>query len=71
MAIMTTSEKYQELLKDQIKQASEWLMENQEEIVGKIKGISDFQIIINLKNGDTIPSITVIQENVFYSHGER
>lgn len=67
---MTASERYQLMLKNQIKQAGEWLIANREQIVSDVKGITDFQIRINLRNGDTLPTIYVGQENMFWDYND-
>ena len=62
------NEKYVELLQDQIKQSGQWLIDNSDELVSKVIGITDFKIIIDLENGDNIPTIEVIQKHDFYSY---
>lgn len=64
------NEKYVELLQDQIKQSGQWLIDNAEELVSKVIGITDFKIIIDLENGEKIPTIEVIQQNVFYKYDD-
>ena len=65
---MTQNEKYQLMLKDQIRSAGKWLIDNSEQIVNDVVGISNYQIHINLKNGDEVPTITYEQENVFWDY---
>lgn len=67
---MTQSEEYQLMLKNQIKQAGEWLIDNSERIVADIKWITDFKIHINLQNGDTLPTIRIEQENGFFDYND-
>lgn len=67
---MTQSEKYQLMLKNQIKQAGEWLINNSERIVDDIKWITDFKIHINLQNGETLPTIRIEQENGFFDYND-
>lgn len=67
---MTSSEKHQLMLKNQIKSAGEWLIANSEQIVSDVKGITDFQIRINLRNGDSLPTIYVGQENAFWNYND-
>lgn len=59
-------DEYQRLLKQQIKQAGEWLIDNNEKLVSDVQYITDFEITISLKNGDTLPTIMVKQENLFW-----
>lgn len=68
MSKSINNEKYCKLLQDQIKQSGQWLINNAEEIVSKVVGITDFKIVIDLENGAKIPTIQVIQENFFYKH---
>ena len=68
MSKSINNEKYCKLLQDQIKQSGQWLINNAEEIVSKVIGITDFKIIIDLENGEKIPTIQVTQENLFYKH---
>lgn len=67
---MTQSEKYRLMLKNQIKQAGEWLINNSERIVADIKWITDFKIHIDLQNGDTLPTIRIEQENGFFDYND-
>ena len=60
------SVEYRRMLKEQIKQAGQWLINNADLLVSDVKGITDFQIAINLKNGDSLPTIKVMQENAFW-----
>ena len=62
------SVEYQRMLKEQIKQAGQWLINNADLLVSDVKGITDFQIAINLKNGDSLPTIKVMQENAFWHY---
>lgn len=62
------SAEYQRMLKEQIKQAGQWLIDHADDIVSDVKGITDFQIVINLKNGDSLPTIKVMQENAFWQY---
>lgn len=63
---MTNKDKYQLMLKNQIRQAGQWLIDNSEKMVSDIQLISDFQININLKNGDEIPILSFEQTNVVF-----
>lgn len=63
---MTNKDKYQLMLKNQIRQAGQWLIDNSENMVSDIQLISDFQININLKNGDETPILTFEQTNVVF-----
>lgn len=63
---MTNKDKYQLMLKNQIRQAGQWLIDNSENMVSDIQLISDFQININLKNGDEIPILSFEQTNVVF-----
>ena len=60
------SVEYRRMLKEQIKQAGQWLINNADLLVSDVKGITDFQIAINLKNGDSLPTIKIMQENAFW-----
>jgi len=62
------SAEYQRMLKGQIKQAGQWLINNADLLVSDVKGITDFQIAINLKNGDSLPTIKIMQENAFWHY---
>ena len=62
------SAEYQRMLKEQIKRAGQWLIDHAYDLVSDVKGITDFQIAIDLKNGDSIPTIKVMQENVFWHY---
>ena len=62
------SAEYRRMLKDQIKQAGQWLIDNADLLVSDVKGITDFQITINLKNGDSVPTIKIMQENAFWHY---
>jgi len=66
----TTSSKYQNMLKDQIKQAGSWLIEHADDIVSDVKNISDFKITIDLENGCKLPTIKFMQENCFWNYDE-
>ena len=63
---MKQSERYRLMLSDQIHSAGQWLIDNCDKIVSKVDGITDFQISINLKNGECLPTITVEQQNLFW-----
>lgn len=65
---MTKAEKYRLLLKEEIRQAGQWLTDNAEYMVGNIEAITDYRITINLKNGDEIPTIRFEQENIFFDY---
>lgn len=70
-----TSGEYQRMLKDQIRQAGQFLIDHADALVSDVKGITDFQLTINLKNGDSLPTIKIMQENAFWhyetiDHGE-
>lgn len=60
------SVEYRRMLKEQIKQAGQWLINNADLLVSDVKGITDFQIAINLKNEDSLPTIKIMQENAFW-----
>ena len=62
------SAEYQRMLKEQIKQAGQWLIDHADDLVSNVKHITDFQIAIDLKNGDTMPTIKVMQENAFWHY---
>lgn len=62
------SDEYRHMLREQIKQAGQWLIDHADNLVSDIKGITDFQITVDLKNGDTLPSIKVMQENAFWHY---
>lgn len=62
------SAEYQKTLKHQIKQAGQWLIDHADSLVSDIKAITDFQIAIDLKNGDSLPTIKVTQENAFWRY---
>ena len=62
------NEEYVKMLENQIKQSGQWLIDNSNKLVSKVIGITDFKIIINLKNGDEIPTIEVIQQNAFWNY---
>lgn len=63
-----TSGEYRHMLKEQIKQAGQWLIDHADNLVSDVKGITDFQITVDLKNGDTMPTIKVMQENAFWHY---
>lgn len=63
-----TSGEYRHMLRDQIKQAGQWLIDHADSLVSDVKGITDFQITVDLKNGNTTPTIKVMQENVFWNY---
>lgn len=62
---MTISEKYQELLRRQVKKAGEYLIVHADDIVSPLTQKTDFTITIDLHNGDRIPTIR-ISEEVFF-----
>ena len=62
------SAEYQKTLKHQIKQAGQWLIDHADNLVNDVRGITDYQIAINLKNGDEIPTIKITQENAFWHY---
>lgn len=63
-----TSGEYRHMLREQIKQAGQWLIDHADNLVNDVGGITDYQIAINLKNGDEIPTIKITQENVFWHY---
>ena len=65
---MSAPEDYQELLKHQIREAGWWLIVNAEKMVNDIPLITDYQINVNLRNGEELPSITTSQENFFWDY---
>ena len=65
-----TSGEYQNMLKDQIKQAGLWLIKHADDIVSDVKNISDFKITIDLENGCKLPTIKFMQENCFWNYDE-
>lgn len=63
-----TSGEYRHMLREQIKQAGQWLIDHADNLVSDIKGITDFQITVDLKNANTVPTIKVMQENAFWHY---
>ena len=59
---MNISEKYQELLRQQIKSAGEYLISHADDIVSPLTQKTDFTITIDLHNGDRIPTIRISEE---------
>ena len=62
---MTISEKYQELLRRQVKKAGEYLIAHADDIVSPLTQKTDFTITIDLHNGDRIPTIRISEEVAF------
>lgn len=62
------NKKYVSLLRNQIKQCGEWLIDNCDELVSKVVGITDFKILIDLENGAKIPTVEVCQKNTFFNY---
>lgn len=57
--------KYQELLRKQVRSAGEYLIKHADEIVSTLPLKTDFTITIDLHNGDRIPTIRISEEVVF------
>lgn len=62
---MTISEKYQELLLRQVRCAGKYILDHADEIVSTLPLKTDFSIMIDMSNGEKVPTIRISEEVIF------
>lgn len=63
--MITRSNKYQELLLRQVRCAGKYILDHADEIVSTLPLKTDFSIMIDMSNGEKVPTIRISEAVIF------